>query len=76
MELAALQSRLQAPHTAKLLTGEELYSLEDAIVDCIEVMETAEASAPEVEKVAKMMLVSAKVPADGMLARQLRRKFV
>ena len=75
-ELAALQSRLQSLHGAKLLTDEELYSLEDAIVDCIEVMPTAGASAPEVEKVAKMMLVSAKVAGDAALARQLRRKFV
>ena len=74
--LAALQSRLQSLHGAKLLTDDELYSLEDAIVDCIEVIPTAGASAPEVEKVAKMMLVSAKVPGDVTLARQLRRKFV
>jgi len=75
-ELAALQSRLQSLHTAKLLTDEELYCLEDAIVDCIEVMPTAGASSPEVGKVARMMLVSAKVPGDAALARQLRRKFV
>ena len=75
-ELAALQSRLQSLHDAKLLTDEEAYGLEDAIVDCIEVMPTAGASAPEVEKVAKMVLVSAKVPGDAALARQLRRKFV
>ena len=75
-ELAAMQSRLQALHTAKLLTDEELYCLEDTIVDCIEMMPTAAASSPEVEKVAKMMLVSANVPGDATLARQLRRKFV
>ena len=75
-ELAALQSRLQSLHDAKLLTDEELYSLEDAIVDCIEVMPTAGASSPEVVKVASMLLVSAKVPGDRVLARQLRRKFV
>ena len=75
-ELAALQSRLQAMHDAKLLEDEELYSLEDAIVDCIEVMPTAGASSPEVVKVASMLLVSAKVPGDRVLARQLRRKFV
>jgi hypothetical protein len=63
-------------HEAKLLTDEELFCLEDAIVDCIEVLPTAGASSPEVDKVVKMMLVSAKVPGDAMLARQLRRKFV
>ena len=75
-ELAVLQSRLQALHTATLLTDEELYCLEDAIVDCIEVMPTVGASSPEVAKVTKMMLVSAKVPGDATFARQLRRKFV
>jgi chromosome segregation ATPase len=75
-ELLALQTRLQAMHEAKLLTDEELFCLEDAIVDCIEVLPTAGASSPEVDKVVKMMLVSAKVPGDAMLARQLRRKFV
>ena len=57
-QLAALQSRLQSMHGAKLLTDDELFSLEDMIVDCIEVMPTAGASAVEVEKVAKMLLVS------------------
>ena len=44
-QLAALQSQLQSMHGAKLLTDDELFSLEDAIVDCIEVMPTAGASA-------------------------------
>lgn len=75
-QLAALQSRLQAMHAAKLLTDEELFSLEDAVVDCVEVLPTAGASAPEVEKIVKMLLVVAKVASDNMLARQLRRKFL
>ena len=75
-QLAALQSRLQAMHGSKLLTDDELFSIEDAIVDCVEAMPTAGASAPEVEKVAKMLLVSSKVASDSTLARQLRRKFL
>ena len=75
-QLAALQSRLQAMHGSKLLTDDELFSIEDAIVDCVEAMPTAGASASEVEKVAKMLLVSSKVASDGTLARQLRRKFL
>ena len=75
-QLAALQSRLQAMHGSKLLTEDELFSIEDAIVDCVEAMPTAGASASEVEKVAKMLLVSSKVASDGTLARQLRRKFL
>jgi hypothetical protein len=75
-QLAALQSMLQAMHGSKLLTDDELFSIEDAIVDCVEAMPTAGASASEVEKVAKMLLVSSKVASDGTLARQLRRKFL
>jgi hypothetical protein len=75
-QLAALQSRLQSMHGAKLLTDDELFSLEDMIVDCIEVMPTAGASAVEVEKVAKMLLVSSKVQSDSTLSRQLRRKLL
>ena len=74
-ELAALQSRLQALHEAELLTDEEMYCLEDSVVDFITVTPTAGASAHEVEKVARMVLVSAKVPSDAALARQLRRTF-
>ena len=75
-QLAALQSRLQAMHGSKLLTDDELFSIEDAIVDCVEAMPTAGASASEVEKVAKMLVVSSKVASDSTLARQLRRKFL
>ena len=75
-QLAALQSRLQSMHGAKLLTDDELFSLEDAIVDCIEVMPTAGASASEVERVSRMLVVASKVPSDGTLARQLRRKLL
>jgi uncharacterized coiled-coil protein SlyX len=75
-QLAALQSRLQAMHGSKLLTDDELFSIEDAIVDCVEAMPTAGASASEVEKVAKMLLVSSKVASDSTLARQMRRKFL
>ena len=75
-QLAALQSRLQSMHGAKLLTDDELFSLEDAIVDCIEVMPTAGALASEVERVSRMLVVASKVPSDGTLARQLRRKLL
>jgi len=75
-QLASLQSRLQAMHEAKIITSEELHEVEDALIDCIEVMPTAEASAPEVDKAAKILLVAAKVPSDGTFARQLRRKFL
>ena len=68
--LAALQLRIQALHASKLLTDEELYSLEDAIVDSIE--ESGAAAGP----LAKMIAISEKVADHAMFARQLRRKFV
>jgi uncharacterized protein (DUF1697 family) len=75
-QLSTLQSRLQSLHEAKLLTDDELFALEDAIVDCVEVLPTAIASVSEVEKVKKMLWVASRVASDSTLARQLRRKFV
>ena len=56
-QLEALQSRLEALHEASLLTDEELNSLEDVVVDCIEVLPTAFAMESKVEAVVKMILV-------------------
>ena len=74
-QLAALQSRLARLHASSLLTDDELYALEDAVVDCIEMMSEAAASARDVGKVIKMISISEKVATDGTLARQLRRKY-
>ena len=78
-QFAQLQSRLQSMHEAKLLTDDELFGLEDQMVDCLEAMPTASLtvlSASQVENVAKMLMVASKVANDAMLARQLRRKFL
>ena len=74
-QLGALQLRLEALHEARLLTDEELNSLEDAAVDCIELVPTAFATESGVDKVIKMILFSEKVANDKTLARQLKRKF-
>ena len=74
----ALQARLQALpalHGAQLLTDEERDAIEDTVADCIEAMETA-ASAPELDHVRKMIVLSERISADAAFARQLRRKFV
>jgi hypothetical protein len=71
-----LQLRLQSLHAAELLSDDELFSLEDSVIDCIEVLPTASVDASSVDKVLRMIRVSEKVAADGSLARQLRRKFV
>ena len=75
-QLAALQARLQALHDAQLLTDEERDVIEDTVADCIEAMETAVVSAPELDQVRKMIVLSEKISADAAFARQLRRKFV
>ena len=74
-QLAALRDRLQALHDAQLLTDEERDAIEDTVADCIEAMETA-ASAPELDHVRKMIVLSERISADAAFARQLRRKFV
>jgi hypothetical protein len=74
-QLEGLQARLETLHEARLLTDSELEILEDAVVDCIEVLPTAFATERVVEKVMKMILITEKVANDKTLARQLRRKF-
>ena len=75
-QLQALQLRLESLLEAQLLTDVEVESLEDTVVDCIEVLPTGFASDRGVDKVVKMILVSEKLANDKTLARQLRRKFV
>ena len=74
-QLEALQARLQAMHTAKLLAEEELGSLEDTIADCIEVLPTADVKDHAVDQTLRMVLLSERMQVDGSFARQLRRKF-
>jgi hypothetical protein len=67
----------QAP-TQLLSDDNELFSLEDAVIDCIEVLPTTSVDASSVEKDLYLVLkirLSKKVAADGTLSRQLRRKF-
>ena len=40
-QLASLQSRLEALHTSKLLSDEELFSLEDSIIDWVSLQQHA-----------------------------------
>jgi hypothetical protein len=72
--LEALQARVHALHSAKLLTDEELYTIEDTIADMIEATPTMLASHSTAERVLKMALLSEKMSVEGSFARQLRRK--
>ena len=65
-DLLALQRRLEAMHSAKLLADEELYAIEDTIAD----------STADGGQVAALLSLSATMVADGAFARQLRRKFM
>lgn len=81
-QLAALQSRLQALHVAKLLTDDELFLAEDYCGDIIELessisgqitSEMAQAN-PTISKVSKLVALSERVTNDAALARQIRRR--
>ena len=82
--LAALQVRLEALHEAKLLTDDEVYALEDTVADFVELqgstagvvtLEAAQAS-EVATRLLKLAALSEGVAADGMFARQARRKHV
>lgn len=79
-QLELLQTRLDALHQAKLLTEDEIGALEDCVADYIDCRSSLNPAATEIgvaaEKVKKMVGLSEAVGKDGMLARQLRRKFV
>ena len=76
-QLEAVHTRLQALHAAQLLTDAELYSVEDTIVDCIEVLAKAPrtpATKQEVDQARTAVILSERLRADEVFARQLRRK--
>ena len=80
-QVTALQSRVQALHAARLLGDEELYRLEDIIVDGCDIDgaggdSSGEGGESRAAVVAQMVALSERVVADGAFARQLRRKFV
>ncbi len=81
-QLAALQSRIQTLHVAKLLSDDELFSLEDACGDIIELessiggritSEMAQAN-PSVSKLSRLVALCERVTSDEALARQIRRR--
>ena len=81
--LVALQARLESLHQAKLLTDEELYSLEDLSADFLEVKSTVglvthgtvHISEPTA-KLLKLVVRSEGTAADGAFSRQVRRKYL
>ena len=78
-QLEMLQTRLDALHQAKLLTDDEVGVLEDCVADYIGFRSSLNPTVTEIgvvaEKVKQMVGLSEGIGKDGMLARQLRRKF-
>ena len=65
---------LSTLHAAKLLTDEELFTIEDTLADCMEAMSTVLASHPVAEQVVRMTRLSEKMMKDdASFGRQLRR---
>ena len=78
-QLEMLQTRLDALHQAKLLTDDEIGALEDCVADYIGFRSSLNPTVTDIgvvaEKVKQMVGLSEGIGKDGMLARQLRRKF-
>ena len=66
-QLPALQARLEALHGARLLTEDELFLIEDALVDSLELESDG-------SRVAQLIALSTRLTGDAAFARQLRRK--
>lgn len=79
-QVSSLQSRLESLHSAKLLTEDEWYTMEDLIADSIEEWEDECAevgvSRGASSKVASLVTLSARMASDRTFARQVRRKYV
>ena len=74
-QLATLQARLETIHQAKLLTEEELFTLEDLCADYAELKSTVGTVTKEMTTLHKLVGVSEQVAGDAAFARQVRRKF-
>ena len=87
-QLAAFQARLEALHTAQLLSDDELYALEDLIGDFCDLRESVAPQVLTLEmaratpgdsfavvgKLRKLAAAAETFTADAALARQLRRR--
>ena len=89
-DLSSMQSQLEGMHDSKLITDEELYAIEDLVVDYAElrsslagkaITEQMIYSSPGItfggaSKLHKMIGMSTMMPSDVGFARQIRRKFL
>ena len=82
-QIASLGARLEALHAAQLLSDEELFTLEDAVADYVELQSsmgviTLEAAHAirAADKLVKLVALSEHIAADGAFSRQARRKYL
>ena len=73
-QLPALQARLEAMHTAQLLTDDELFSIEDAIADSLMLEATTPSDHDDPRGVGRLIALSSRMTGDAAFSRQLRRK--
>jgi hypothetical protein len=71
-----LQARFEALHASKLLSDDELYILENLVVDNLEGSESAGEGGERHSTVSSLVRLSERVASDAGLARQLRRKYI
>jgi hypothetical protein len=82
-QLAALQTRLESLHEAKLFSDDELFVLEDLCADFVELQSTVGSLASRqamtlgpVAELHKLVVLSEKITGAAAFARQAKRKFV
>ncbi len=73
--------RLEALHSAKLLTDEEMFAMEDIIADSFDDQDHEDeddggSRAVACEKVASLVVLSGRIASNASFARQVRRKYV
>ncbi|MDA8532002.1 hypothetical protein N9K45_00080 [bacterium] len=80
-EVSVLQVRLEALHSTKLLTDEEMFAMEDIIADSFDDQDHEDedddgSHAVACEKVASLVVLSGRIASNASFARQVRRKYV
>ncbi len=79
-EMSLLQVRLEALHSAKLLTDEEMFAMEDIIADSFddedhEDKDGGGSRAVACGKVTSLVTLSGRIASNASFARQVRRKY-
>jgi hypothetical protein len=76
LETRELQARFEALHASKLISDDELCSLENLVIDNLEEPERASAEGKAHSIKSSLMKLSEHIASDSGLARQLRRKYI